>query len=231
MKASRCGSKNKKIIRKYIVVVGEGKTEYFYFSFLKKFKKWRFKFEPHMPQTSSWMKLIDFAKRRRKDREEKPDLIFCVFDLDKIIEERRVAKLKEILESIDPCIVPIITYPCFEYWFLLHFDCNKKNISSKDSEKELQKCMVNYEKTDKYLKSNTAFSEFNQVSVDSAIKKSKSSLEDLINQHRLLGFSQMGDLLDLLDKCNKCDNSGNCIDCISLIPTAKDLLASLPIDQ
>ncbi len=73
------------------------------------------------------------------------DKAFCVFDADTY-----PSKNKQIQESIklakDNNIIPIISTPCIELWFLLHFEYSTAVVSSSGVIKELKKYYPKYEK-------------------------------------------------------------------------------------
>lgn len=87
------------------------------------------------------------------------DRLYCVFDGDRAGTQnfnqalQRIRQLKK--EGVRArCIV---SYPCFEYWLLIHFTCTGKRYAAaagsacKDVEKDLKREMTNYAKTRKDL--------------------------------------------------------------------------------
>jgi len=90
--------------------------------------------------------VFDDARQKKESITPRYSEVWCVFDKDKNIDDlynQLIAKrAKE--ESIH------IAYsnPCFELWFLLHFDYCDSQLSGKDCEKKLCSRMQDYSKTD-----------------------------------------------------------------------------------
>ncbi len=107
-------------IKERVLIVCEGKTEQNYFQDLNRcYQHVRIKVEVAGPDPSA---LVQKAKKLKckveHQREKKYDKVFCVFDRDDH------AHFDEASENA--CrwgMQPVRTWPCFEYWFLLHFDC------------------------------------------------------------------------------------------------------------
>ena len=73
------------------------------------------------------------------------DRAYCIFDADII-----PTKNKQIINSIklakDNNIIPIISAPCIELWFLLHYDYTTAQISSDEVITRLKRFYPKYEK-------------------------------------------------------------------------------------
>lgn len=65
-----------------VAIVGEGNTEWYYFSNMRQYERFSYKVEPEFPKHSDYMSIINTARRKR---DEGYDLVFCVLDLDRII--------------------------------------------------------------------------------------------------------------------------------------------------
>lgn len=139
-----------------VAIVGEGETEWFYFSNMRQFERFTFKVAPDLPKHSDYKSII---KTARKKRDEGYDLVFCVLDLDRIITNRTEKKgyvIEKAKTKANKGIEFIETMPCIELWFLLHF---LENYSSKvylcynQVSVPLRRHIPNYEKTAKFLKS------------------------------------------------------------------------------
>ena len=73
------------------------------------------------------------------------DMAYCIFDAD-----IKPAKDKQIISAIklakDNNIIPIVSAPCIELWFLLHYDYTTAEISSDEVITRLKKFYPKYEK-------------------------------------------------------------------------------------
>lgn len=169
-------------LRKKIAIVGEGVTEWCYFDGFKRFKRYPFALEPQLPCSSNWRGVL----KRAELLSDKPyDAIYCVLDYDTIInqqseydkfvkEQTRLRNKKKTRK-----ISYILSMPCIEYWFLLHF---KENVSTKEYltyselEPELRKVLPGYEKKKKYF-SKCNF--YKMISCDQKEEKAIRSAERL----------------------------------------------------
>lgn len=143
--------KNPKQPKLDVYVVGEGITEQYYFTHLKKLYNLKYKIQPRF-----------FGKTSIRDIEEvvkqlvSADMfVICVFDLDTSESEKSE---KEKLDKFISCykdnenVIICTSLPSIEYWFLIHYkDTNKYFNTSKEVERELIKHIKNYEKTKKFL--------------------------------------------------------------------------------
>lgn len=146
-------SRNKPVIFK-IAIIGEGPTEWHYFTDMRQNEKFGFEIKPGLPQHSDFKSIIKTAIQKR---DEGYDLVFCVFDMDRIhanTTEYRGFLSEKSKKLKNKKIVFIESMPCIEIWFLLHFinDCSFKAYQNYASLKPfLIKWLVGYEKTEKYL--------------------------------------------------------------------------------
>lgn len=131
-------SRNNKESRQYILIVVEGDTEYNYFTSLNKFLK--------LPTTKVELvkgkggsPLVIVKKACDLCNSNNYDKIFSVFDGDKPEEYKKA--LKQV-KKFDITAIPSI--PCFEFWFLLHYQ---------DTTKHFEKCNdVIYELKNNWIK-------------------------------------------------------------------------------
>lgn len=138
-------SKNRK--EKYsIAIVGEGETEWHYFDNLRTEKRFSFQISPEIPKHSDYESIFKHAE---KLADNGYDEVYCVLDLDVFEGElllKYEAKKNKILKK-RPQIKVIETFPCFEFWFLLHYkDYSSKFYDNKSLLNELRKFIPNYEK-------------------------------------------------------------------------------------
>jgi len=139
-----------------VAIVGEGETEWFYFSNMRQYEKFTFKVAPDLPKHSDYRSII---KTARKKRDEGYDLVFCVLDLDRIItndSEKKGYLIEKAKTKANNGIEFIETMPCIELWFLLHFLENYSSRIYMDYNHvitPLKQHIPNYEKTTKFFKS------------------------------------------------------------------------------
>lgn len=151
-------ARQKRTTEKKAAVVGEGETEFYYFSHLRDAKQYNFKLTPNLPKKSDYESIF---KRAGELKNDGYDMVFCVIDYDTIFEEKqkgnskyiqKYEKAKKELEKTDDVFV-IETMPCLEYWFLLHYTTYSTRVyhSYNAVVPVLKKHLPNYEKTQKYF--------------------------------------------------------------------------------
>ena len=139
-----------------VAIVGEGETEWFYFSNMRQYEKFTFKVAPDLPKHSDYKSIINTA---RKKRDEGYDIVFCVLDLDRIIAndtEKKGYLIEKARTKANNGIEFIETMPCIELWFLIHFLENYSSRIYLDYNQvsvPLRQHIPNYEKTTKFFKS------------------------------------------------------------------------------
>ena len=146
-------------IRKSIAIIGEGETEWFYFDSLRIFHRYPFKMAPDFPSHSDIGHILNLAERYAK---EKYDYVVCLIDMDRLrqtpAEWRKYTANRR--KKIYKDVMFIETYPCTEFWFLLHFlpELSSRTYHSCDDLlPELRKFMPGYEKTKKYFRRNNLY--------------------------------------------------------------------------
>ena len=120
--------------RQVIHIVGEGLTELFYFSHLKKLLGYRYSISP----------LLD-----------EDVFVICVFDADvsrrSDAENRKMTALKKKYEN-NANVILCDSLQSIEYWFLLHFEDTCRHFQdSAATERALKQYLPTYDKTRKYL--------------------------------------------------------------------------------
>jgi|SRR5690554_438872 len=139
-----------------VAIVGEGYTEWYYFTNMKQYERFTFKVEPELPKHSNYKTIINTA---RKKRDEGYDLIFCVLDLDRIYSnssEKKGYLTEKSKKKANNKIEFIETMPCIELWFLLHFFnsySSKIYLNFEQVCTSLKKFIPDYDKTGKFLES------------------------------------------------------------------------------
>jgi len=129
------------------LIVCEGYCEKIYFENLRCSERiTNINVEIVNPRVSSPKSLCSYANNELKRKEY--DRVFCVFDCD-VLGEKHLPR-----ECTSKTLQPIISRPCFELWFLLHFKyTNKKFCNCKELVNgELKKYIPDYDKTQNYHK-------------------------------------------------------------------------------
>lgn len=135
-----------------VYLVGEGITEQYYFTHLRKLYNLKYKIQPRFFGNTS-IKEIDEVVNQLVSADM---FVICVFDLD---TSERDKKEKEKLDKFISCykdcenVIICTSLPSIEYWFLIHYkDTNKYFNTSKEVTDELKKYIKDYKKKGEYLK-------------------------------------------------------------------------------
>ena len=142
-----------------ILIVTEGLTEEIYFKILKKNLKLNSVEVSKSPKTDS-NGIVQYAKLegvKSFNNHNEYNYIFCVFDLDTVKDKKFLLEIENYnkkYEEMSSSIYPVLTFPCIEFWFILHYCChsapfsNSKNRSVGDNTKvEFKKYQENYHET------------------------------------------------------------------------------------
>lgn len=131
---SRDQVKNQRKPKRLIVLSTEGtnKTETNYFNELKKESDYIVEFAPgnYTDPEQMLAVLIDKCEDLGFDYDE-GDRAFCLIDGDVSIEKERQIK-KADNKAKDNKIINIVSNPCFEVWFLCHYEYSTKQYVSSD---------------------------------------------------------------------------------------------------
>lgn len=104
--------------RQVIHIVGEGLTELFYFSHLKKLLGYRYAISPRLFENNS----IEKIEKKIKELLSEDVFVICVFDADvsrrSDTENRKMAALKKRYEK-NQNVILCDSLQSIEYWFLL----------------------------------------------------------------------------------------------------------------
>ena len=120
--------------RQVIHIVGEGLTELFYFSHLKKILGYRYSISPRLFEDVFVICVFDADVSRRSDAENK-----------------KMVSLKKKYEN-NPNVILCDSLQSIEYWFLLHFEDTCRHFQdSAATERALKQYLPTYDKTRKYL--------------------------------------------------------------------------------
>ncbi len=134
-----------------IYIIGEGITEQYYFSHIKKILDFRCTIKPRFFGNTS------IAEMRKKIEELLRGDIFiiCVFDADVSTHNESERKKLEQLQNKyrkNKNLLFCNSLPSIEYWFLLHYEHTNRHFNdAKSVEVALKKYVNDYEKTTQFL--------------------------------------------------------------------------------
>jgi hypothetical protein len=188
-----------------ILIVCEGHTERLYFEEIR--KKYRLQ-TANIKVTNSDLgtnprQVVEFALDSFQEDKEY-DQIFTVFDRD---EHRRYHEALDLIDSKkgklknsekkSVNIAPIVSIPCFELWFLLHFEEINQLFHCSDIIKRLKKHLPQYDKTqgDHYK------STLNHI--HEAITRSKRMCKDQTPKNDKQAYTNVYEVIEILHKCAK----------------------------
>lgn len=138
-------TRKRKEYKIFVLVCEGGKTEPIYFKHYRKHKtNLRIKI-PNSRDTDP-VNLVEFAKRQIEKYEintKYGDRIWCVFDVD----NNKAESIEKAISLAKPNIKIILSNPCFEIWFLLHFVYWECQSSCQDVIDKLKNCITDYSKT------------------------------------------------------------------------------------
>lgn len=131
--------------------MGEGLTELFYFSHLKRLLGYRYAISPRLFENNS----IEKIEKKIKELLSEDVLVVCVFDADvsrrSDAENRKMAALKKKYGR-NSNVMLCDSLQSIEYWFLLHFEDTCRHFQdAAATERALKRYLPTYEKTRKYL--------------------------------------------------------------------------------
>jgi hypothetical protein len=173
-----CRLKPSKEPHQCILIVCEGeKTEPIYFNSFKK--------KLHLSTTqieithkdSAPISIVDYAielenKRNQDQFRDKYDIIYCVFDVD-----RHTTLARAINKAKAHGFKVILSNPCFEYWYILHF---KKTSPQFHNAKEVVS-LLKKKYHNSYCKNNSTIFETIYNNTNQAIKNSKQVINEQHN--------------------------------------------------
>ncbi|WP_321332055.1 RloB family protein [uncultured Bacteroides sp.] len=143
--------KNTHETRQVIHIVGEGLTELFYFSHIKKLFSYRCSISPRLFENNS----IEKIEKKIKELLKEDVFVICVFDADvsrrSAVENKKLASLKKRYEK-NKNVLLCDSLQSIEYWFLLHYEDTCRHFQdSNATEKALKRYIPSYDKTRKFL--------------------------------------------------------------------------------
>ncbi len=197
-------------LKKSIAIIGEGETEWFYFDSLRIYHRYPFKVAPDFPRHSDIDHILKLAKRYL---DEEYDYVICLIDMDRIKHvsaewkkyQRHKNKEKKKKRKNQGQIIFVETFPCMEFWFLLHFIPNlstKRYNSYEDILPELRKYMPEYEKTKKYFRQISLYSFLKENgdenrAIENAKKLCELNISEFENEN---SYSELYRVIELLNE-------------------------------
>ncbi len=142
--------------RNNIGIVGEGLTEKWYFTHLKRLKGYSCVIKPKHFFTRG---NVLYIEKRTKEFLAAGMIVICVFDTD--LAERSDAEKKKVQAfktryGRKKDVIICDSLPSIEFWFLIHYKkTNRQFTSYNQIRQELLKDLPGYEKTEKYLQQDT----------------------------------------------------------------------------
>jgi RloB-like protein len=167
--------KNMPLQSKGEVIVGDGLCEKLYFDMMKIGEGLKSKIVPLLPAKSgSWHKVLDTAAMLL---EKEYDHVYCLIDFDKVIEERAFDKYGKMCKNLEKIAKGRITIlecnPCFEIWFLLHFQKTSKSFDNCNHvANDLKKHISDYAKSELYYIQKNIYAYLNEKQAN-AIENAK----------------------------------------------------------
>lgn len=137
--------------RQVIHIVGEGLTELFYFSHIKRLRNYRCSISPRLFENNS----IEKIEKKIKELLKEDVFVICIFDADvsrrSDAENKKLVALKHRYEK-NKNVLLCDSLQSIEYWFLLHYEDTCRHFNDSDATvKALLRHMPTYNKSRKFL--------------------------------------------------------------------------------
>lgn len=153
-------------------IIGEGITESYYFKHLKKIKNYKYKVDFKILKKGDTI----YNSKKIKNLIEKGVTVILIFDTDIASNDETVRK--QINDFKEKCkdkenVLICNSFPCIEFWFLLHFSNTTGFNNCKDAETELKKYIKSFSKEEDFLENQNWVKDNLIPHQDEAIKKAK----------------------------------------------------------
>ena len=134
-----------------ITIIGEGLTERYYFTHLKRLKGYRYTCKPRNFTEQSIEEIQKQVERVLADR----GVAVCVFDADvardKLTEKAKLDAMRKKYANCEDVLI-CDSMPSIEFWFLIHFmNTNKYFASSRDVVQVLRRYISDFDKHESFL--------------------------------------------------------------------------------
>jgi len=191
---------NNRSTQKQVYIIGDGHSEKIYFEQLKVNEDIKgLNIKPELPVHSGYKSI--FTKAKAYIKEDKECKVYCLIDFDKIVEEGKVKQFNKDLEAVlkNKQIQVFINNPCFEFWFLCHFEKRTGAFKNCDAvANELKKYVTDYCKRQDYLRKKGIYSHLRPNMVSHAIPNSEFLESDRENRSDYYPRSEVYKLLKVL---------------------------------
>lgn len=154
-------SRKNRIPKSAIAIVGEGQSEWHYFTAMKLVERFPFKVSPELPKHSDVDSIIKLGLALV---ENGYDRVYCVIDLDIICQdknnfEKYQGKKSKAIKKSKSKLFFIESMPCIELWFLIHFTTysTKAYLNYNEIKPELRKYIADYEKSVSFFESRNFY--------------------------------------------------------------------------
>lgn len=158
------GRKNRiskgKTMKPNFFVFCEGETEITYIRFLRSIYRVPLQIIAKKSDSNITMQYIANCKKEYEKTDN--DKTFLMFDLD-------VSGILEKLQKIADCIL-LVSNPCVEFWFLLHYEDVRAELTSKNCIERLKKHSIQYSKGTLSDTEKRTLSENKQLALERAQK-------------------------------------------------------------
>ena len=144
--SDRVGKIRKQKSKILIAVEGNNKTEKTYFKNFETIKT-PFNITYASGNNTDPLKLVKMLIKEieKMELDFVNDAAYCIFDTDTSIYKNHI--IREAIELAEKNNIRVITStPCFELWFLLHYNYTTSNMSNEEVIKKLKKYYPKYEK-------------------------------------------------------------------------------------
>ena len=107
-------------------IVGDGLCEKLYFDQMKASEGLKSRIEPQLPKSGSWRTVFDTVDRLLSN--DAYSHVYCLIDFDKVIDENAHTKYQNRKKQLEKTgrVTVFECNPCFEMWFLSHYEKTAK---------------------------------------------------------------------------------------------------------
>jgi hypothetical protein len=131
-------------LRKKYAIVGDGRTEQYYFDHLKRIRNYNYSVKPSLFNCITFEEAEDIINVLLNGG---TDLVVYVTDYDTVINERKKPKFELFCKRFakNPKVLICESMPSIEFWFLIHYQHTTRPFrNSHEVEQELKKFIPNY---------------------------------------------------------------------------------------
>lgn len=186
--------KERKLKAPTITIIGEGATERFYFTHLKRLNGYNYICKPRNFTEQSLEEMQRQIERVLNDE----GIAVCVFDADVTrinpVEKQKFNSMQQRFAN-NPSVILCDSMPSIEFWYLLHYlNTNRYFATSNDVISILQKYLPSFSKQQSYLSKE---SWVNNLSKDEKLRTAISNAISIGDKGE--SYSHLHKLFDLLD--------------------------------